>query len=128
MDPQLIKVVQQVAASKGLEIDPSAFEHINQYDEKFKEKEEGWNSPVIQAVLADSAIKIALIEGHSEVKDRDAQSAVWGWKPEGDLTMCRKAGKRIIRGLREEKLVESLNPEIATYVLKNLGKEWGLAY
>lgn len=123
---ELVQIVTDVAASEGLEFDPSAFDHIKQYDEKFRyESEDDWNSPVIQAVLADSAIKIAKIEGHSEVRDRDAQSAVWGWKPEGDLTKCRKAGKRIIRGLREERLMESLNPAIAAYVQKNMGKERG---
>jgi hypothetical protein len=126
MDPALVQIVHIAAKSENLKVDPSAFKHIENYDAKFKDDSgDDWDSPVIQAVLADSAIKIAKVEGHTTVTVSDAQSAVWGWKPEGDLTTkCRKAGKRIIRGVREENLMETLNPAIATYV-QNTRKDWG---
>ena len=121
MDNELRNIIRQTAAQKNLTVTDSVLEHLDEYDDKWRSKVEGeWNTPLIQAVLADSAIKFAENRGSKEIIKGDAKDAILAWHPPGEPTECLGAGIKIMDESRKSDFADSLHPKIAAYV-KDIG-------
>ena len=119
MDNELRNIVNQTAAQKNLKVTPATLEHLENYDDKWRSRGGNkWNTPLIQAVLADSAIRFAEQEGRDVIEERDARRAILEWHGEGDPTECLAAGLNIIDESRKSDFADRLDPDIAAYVKK----------
>ena len=121
MDNELRKIVNQTATQKKLRVTPSVLQHLEDYDGKWKSRGgANWNTLLIQAVLADSAIKNAEEKGSGDIDEHDAKHAITTWHGEGEPTECLEAGLNIMRQSREPNFAAKykLHPEIEAYVKK----------
>jgi hypothetical protein len=121
MHNELRDIINQAAAQNNLTVTNAALEHLEKYDDMWRSRGGGqWNTVMIQAVLADSAIKKAEKNKRKEIIKEDVEGAILSWKKETDPPECLTTGLNIMDEFQKSNLADRLHPKIAAYV-KDIG-------
>ena len=107
MNLELEKVVQAIEVAHNIKIDHTALSQLAEYSNTALKKlpegmKEKWDTSGIEAVLLESAIRIAQQQGENTISKRHIELAILIWHPTGDPDQCYGAGLRIIEVIKDK--------------------------
>ena len=121
MKPELSKIFTKAVALRKIKVDVDAFKHLKEYDLKWQPRfKKKWNTPLIQTILLDTAIKVALRKRRRVVNAADAQDAILSWHEGGQIDECYHTGLNIIKQSQKKPIKFALGASMQEFVEKNL--------